>query len=155
MFALKLFLGISCVFACVKLSNLKAKNIKEELYYYSSVCISCDSLISGLSYSKQTVKELLNVDYPSETFVLTVRSYFDEKELVFPSFITTEEEITLNNYFNLLGKSNSTAQKTAILSYKDVFLKLQDEKKKKYDKSYSAIIKVGFSLGVMLFILVI
>ncbi len=155
MFALKILVGISCILACVKLSSLKAKNIKEELYYYASACISCDSLVSGLSYSKRTVKELLNVDYPSETFVITVRCYLEDKELIFPDFISIEEKITLNNYFGLLGKSSSDAQKTAILSYKDVFLKIQDEKKKKYDKCYSAITKVGFSLGIMLFILVI
>ncbi len=155
MFLVKIAVGICCVYACVRISSWKANKLKEDLLYYDSVVMSCDKILSGLSYSKSTICELLNVDYSSVEYAKTVRSYIKNENLYYPSFLSSEEVFTLNTYFSLLGKSDTKTQKNAILSHKNTFQKIQEDKKKQYDKNYYAIIKVGFSLGIMLFILVI
>lgn len=155
MFLIKVIFGCFCVYFCVITAKNKGKSYKEEYLFWDSVCISCDALISDLSYAKRAVSKSLNVDYSSKIYANVVLDFISGNRLSFPSFISNEEEIKLNAFFDCIGKSDASTQKNAILSYKNDFYKSYIQSKQKYDKNYSAILKVGFSLGVMLFILVI
>ncbi|MBQ3235587.1 MAG: hypothetical protein IJA97_05470 [Clostridia bacterium] len=155
MFLIKIAFGALCVYTSIKIAKTKAMAFKEEYYFWESVVLSCDVLISDLSYKKSEVNASLNVDYPSESYAKIVASFIKGEEMLFPKFISQDDKIKLENFFSTIGASNSNTQKTAIISQKTDFLKCREISKNKFDKNYSAIIKVGFAVGIMLLILVI
>ena len=155
MFLIKFSVGVLCVITCVKIASIKASKIKSELKFYDSLVIACDSLIAGLSYSKATLKEILNVDYPSESFRVLIKNFLNEEKIEILENLTEDENLKVNSFLYSLGKSDAKTQKSTVLSYKNDFLRKREEMKKKYDKNYSLILKIGFSIGLMLFILVI
>ena len=71
------------------------------------------------------------------------------------ALIFQEEKFNILSFFNELGKSDSNSQKLTLNFYKDYFLKVLTEKNNEYKKTYALTLKVGFSIGVMLFVLVI
>lgn len=155
MFLIKFSVGVLCIVTCVKIASIKASKIKSELNFYDSLVIACDSLVAGLSYSKATLKEILNVDYPSESFRILIKDFLNEQPIEILESLTEDEKLKVNSFLSSLGKSDAKTQKSTVLSYKNDFLSKREEMKKKYDKNYSLILKIGFSIGLMLFILVI
>ena len=155
MFLIKLILGVFCIYTCVKISTIKCDKIKEEYLFWSSVCISCDSLVSNLSFKKSMVYDALNVDYPSFEYAKLISQYLKGDKLNFPKFLSAEDVLKLNTFLLEVGKSDSKTQKNAILSYKSDFSKNLEISRCNYKKNYGVTRKVGFSIGVMLMILVI
>ncbi len=155
MFALKILVGFLSVYCSYKLAKFKALKYKEVYYFWDSVCIACDLLISDLSYKKSAIKSVLNVDYPSETFAKLIGDYLLDNECNFPNFISAENTIKLNGFISSVGKSDSETQKKSILSYKNEFIKIKEESKIYFNKNYNLTVKIGVLIGIMLFILVI
>lgn len=155
MFVLKLLLGTLSVYFSYKIAKQKAIKLKETYYFWDSVCIACDLLITDLSYKKRAVLTVLNVDYPSETFAKLLGSYLSGEDFSIPKFISDENKIKLNSFIFSIGKSDSNTQKELMLSYKNEFLKIKEESKLQFNKSYVLTIKIGVLIGIMLFILVI
>lgn len=155
MFLIKILLGILCVHLCSKIAITKANAIKESYLFWESASTCCGLLLQEFSYKKRPIKSLIEYNYLSSDFLILLSSYVKNEELEFPSYINFQEEIRLKSFFEELGKSDSETQKLAINSYKTEFSSLSIEKKAEYKKQYSLTLKVGFSIGVMLFIMVI
>lgn len=155
MFILKFCLGICLIFISTKIASLKAKNLKEKHLYFNSALIMCENLETELMYLKRPLKDALNIDYPSFYFAKTVKHVIDGEESFYPNFLTLDEIGKLDLLFSNLGKTDADSQIAYVSSSKMEFIKLSNEKREEYLKSYSTTLKIGFLIGLMLFILVI
>lgn len=154
MFVIKVLIGVLCAFSCCLISKRKADVYKEKVYYFNSLVLACEYLISDLMFKKRNLKEILSVSYPSNYFLETINDYFNGVES-YPDFLTDEEVVVISEFFSQLGKGDSNSQINALKLYKSEFSKIRDDKKNVFDKNYKVTIKVGFSIGIMLFVLVI
>ena len=156
MFAIKFIFGVLLVVLSTKIAVIKAKTLKEKYLYYSSAKLMCEGLESELLYFKRPLNEALNIDYPSFYFAKTVKSVIENGYIdAYPEFLTLEERGKFDGLFLQLGRTDTEAQKACILSNKEDFLKLESEKRVEYNKFYTLTLKLGFLIGVMLFVLVI
>ena len=154
MFIVKLLIGALSVVLCLIIAKNKAEYIKERYYYFNSLVNSCDLIKTDLLYKKRSIREILSVNFQSSDFLQTLNAYFEDEKW-FPSYLTNEELVLVTEYFSVLGKGDTTSQINALTSFKEEFSKIAIEKKKEFEKSYKVTLKVGFSIGIMLFILVI
>ena len=71
------------------------------------------------------------------------------------TFLSAEDKALVDNYFSMLGKADSMAQKAYFSSVKDVLKKAEADaisESKKYGDLY---VKMGFLLGLLILILII
>lgn len=73
----------------------------------------------------------------------------------FFSLLTKEQDYYVNNFFSVLGKSDSISQKTQISTYSCYFNKELENAKFDYEKKGKIFSKLGILFGVFLSILVI
>ena len=69
--------------------------------------------------------------------------------------LTQKEKDDVIAFFSGLGVKNSQAEEILVNSFIKTFLECEAEKNKLYKKYYSTYLKIGFSVGFMLFLLVI
>ena len=154
MFLIKVSLGVSLVVLCCCVAKNKANIVKEKVYYFNSLILACDFIKSDLLFKKRNLNEILSVNYPSYDFLQTVNDYFIGKN-TYPDYLTNEELVLIKEFFSMLGGSDANSQITALELFKTEFSKIRDDKKREYDKNYKVTLKVGFSIGIMLLVVVI
>lgn len=155
MFLVKIALGIACVYLTTKIAVSKANSFKESYLFYQSVLECCNLLLIEFSYKKRPLKALLEYEFISSDFCNSITNYINNQKFEFPTWLGEKDELKLKSFFQELGKSDVEAQKIAINSYKLEFENILIDKKSEYKKQYSLTLKVGFMVGVMLFIMVI
>jgi stage III sporulation protein AB len=112
-------------------------------------------LLKEFSYKKRPLKALLDSDFISADFNNSIHSYVKNQNYEFPKWLDEKESSRVKNFFEELGKSDVETQKLAINSFKTEFEGVLFDKKNEYKKQYTLTLKVGFMVGVMLFIMVI
>lgn len=155
MFIIKIILGVSCVIICSKIAINRANLIKFKYLYFESALMLCNSMLCDIEYKKSSLSKNLSLKFSSYDFTQTVNYFIKNNQVLTPNYLLEEEKINVNAFFNELGKSDTNSQKLSLNFYKNYFLKLSNEKKLEYSKTYQITLKVGFSIGVMLFVLVI
>ena len=156
MFAIKLIFGVILIFLSSKIAVIKAKNHKEKYLYYLSAKLMCKNLEGELLYLRRPINQALDIDYPSFYYAKTVNSVIlGEKTIFYPDFLTVDEISKFELLFEQLGKTDSNSQMAYVLSCKEDFVKIENEKRLEYQKFYSLTLKIGFLIGVALFVLVI
>ena len=155
MFLVKIMLGVACVYFCSKIAVSKANLYKESYQYYQSCVECCNLLLIEFSYKKRPLKALLEYEFISSDFSDSIKNYINYQNYEFPKWLDEKETLRIKTFFEELGKSDIQTQKLAITSYKSEFESILIDKKNEYKKQYSLTLKVGFMVGVMLFIMVI
>lgn len=155
MFLIKILVGVACVYLCCKIAVSKANSYKDAYLYYQSCVECCNLLLIEFSYKKRPLKSLLEYDFVSSDFSKSLNDYINYQNLEFPKWLDEKEVLRLKTFFDELGKSDVETQKLAINSNKIEFENVLIDKKSEYKKQYSLTLKVGFMVGVMLFIMVI
>ena len=155
MFLIKILVGVACVYLCCKIAVSRANLYKDSYLYYESLLECCNLLLKEFSYKKRPLKALLDSDYISADFNNSIHSYVKNQNYEFPKWLDEKESSRLKNFFEELGKSDVETQKLAINSFKTEFESVLYDKKSEYKKQYTLTLKVGFMVGVMLFIMVI
>lgn len=155
MFLIKLLIGVLSIIVCVKISKNKANEIKNSYDFFESLILTCDTLSCEMSYSKRPLKCLSNLNYQSYDYFNFISNFINYEKINYPCYLTDGEILKIKAFMNLLGKSDSISQKELICSFREEFAKISQEKRLKYQKTYGLTLKVGFSVGVMLFIMVI
>ncbi|MBR5439660.1 MAG: hypothetical protein IKV61_05560 [Clostridia bacterium] len=155
---LRLIIGVLAIIIFTKIGVNRSK-IHEQIYiYYSDLCIFCNYYISELKFSKQQLKTLLNKEYASSEFLLTLNSFFSKKNneiQYFPLFLSEIELNKLNSFFNIIGKGDSESQKGLISSFLEDFTNLKNLKYNELTKYKSFYKKLGFYVGLIMLIMVI
>lgn len=152
---LRISLGALLGFFIYLISKDKAERLKNKKLYYNSLISSCDAVYRELSYSKRNVLDALNLDYSSSDFVKTLNNYYlKNKTFVLPNYLCEDEVLKVKEYLNLLGKTDTESQKTAIISYKTEFENYYLQAEKEFIRNYHLIKKLGVIICVMVVIVV-
>ena len=155
MFLVKLIVGALCVITCVKIAKSKAESLKITSNFWQALIDFCNAMVIDLSYKKSTLKELFSKDYNCNDFNNFLKKYEYSGDFEFPSYVLEDEKMLISSFFSYLGKSDSEAQKQYLLAKQTEFVSILHKKMKYQNKFYSVILTVGFSVGLMLFVMVI
>ena len=155
MFLVKLSLGVACIYLCSKIAISKANTLKESYLFWESAVSLCNQLLMEFSYKKRPIKVASSIGYSSNDFKSVVNAFINGSEIEFPSYLSKLEILKVKSFLSELGKSDCNTQKMALNSYKSDFESVLVDKKLQYKKTYSVTLKVGFSVGVMMLIMVI
>lgn len=155
MFVVKLVVGALSIITCVKIAKNKADTLKNVTNFWQAVIDFSNEMLINLSYKKSAISELFSRDFNSYDFNKLLKNYLSTGDFEYPDYILDDEKLLLNSFFLYLGKSDTEAQKTFIKSKETTFLNIKEKKQSYENKFYQVVVKVGFSVGVMLFILVI
>lgn len=155
MFLVKLGIGTICVYLCSKIATFKANELKDRCLFWESAVKLCNVLLQEFSYKKRPIKIAISTQYSSNDFKRLLNGYVNGSNLDFPKYLTDVEVFKIKTFLDELGKSDSETQKIALNSYKTEFEGIAIDKKLEYKKTYSVTLKVGFSVGIMMLIMVI
>ena len=155
MFIVKLLIGLISVYVCTKIAKSKAVCLKEVTLFWQSLVDLCKIIEIDLSYKKSPINEIFLKDFCSCDFNKFIKIYVKTNEFCFPNYVLDEEKPLIKSFILSLGKSDSASQRLFAESKEVLFKELRDKKAVAENKFYSVILKVGFSVGVMLFIMVI
>lgn len=151
----KLFLSLSglvvCVFFGIKISS-KYKKEKETIQYIINFN---KNLIINLEYKKENlVTFITNYDKTNEILSCYLKQI--KKDKISFNFIKNQNiKSVLENYFLLLGKSDSFSQIEYLKSYEKTFDNLLADYKKTNENKIILYPKLGVFGGLILFVLLI
>ena len=154
MFVLKLIIGIGAIVLAVKIAKDKSDVIKNEYLYFNGLVNFCDKVLSDLSYKKSKLERLLTLEFNSKDLNLTLSTFKNEK-IIFPAFLSKDEEYLIMDFLTTLGKSDVESQIKNVIAFKKEFIKICNVKYERYTKTNKLFVKLGFVSGLLIFILVI
>ena len=73
----------------------------------------------------------------------------------YPTFLKGENLSAIKDFFQKLGTGDTLASKLFVKSYKNVFVKRQEDLNDKYKKHCNLYLKLGFMFGLTLMVIVI
>lgn len=154
---MKIFLCLFVLIIFTALGYIYALKYKERKKFYNDFNIFNKNLANEISFSQNTIVSIVkNIDTNS-TFNKTINSYFIENIKKFEkiSFLNEDE----NKFYELYLKKIGTADKDSQLNYlKQIGDTLRDKLKaceNDYSKYYLTSIKMGFLLGLIVFVFLI
>ena len=160
----KFLLGISIVAFTSFCGYLLAKKYRQKKNFFSQLVLFNERFLSELTYFRRPIREFMfSYTYRGEFLLLLQKFFHKHRNLTFQeilndatySFLKEEEKALVINYFSMLGKADSAAQKTYFSSLKDVLKKTESDciaESKKYGDLY---VKIGFLFGLLILILII
>ncbi len=157
MLLFKLILGVSVILLFLKIAKNKNESKKQvyELYYH--LYILCEDFYNEMLYKKTPINDFLKKRNGNKLFNNIIDSYINNKldKSLFNKDFTDSEIDAILTFFSSLYDANTESVKNTLLSYKNQFYKWyieRNEKAKKYAVLYT---KIGFSVGLMIMIVVL
>lgn len=158
----KFILGCFAVVVCTFLGKKFTDKYLQKLLYYESLQSFNLNLKSNLRFKRDSILNLLDNEYKCKDFCLTLQSFktcvfTDGKfsDVFFPDWFDLEDLNFLTEYLLNLGKGNSSSEKEFI----DAYQILIDEKLVKIKDNNCKFSKLGkrlgFSVGMAVFILIL
>lgn len=160
----KFLLGIAIVAFTSFCGYLLAKKYRQKKHFFSQLALFNERFLSELAYFRRPIREFIFAySYSGEFFQFLNDSFYKNTQISFHdilnsstyAFLKGEEKVFVVNYFSMLGKADSIAQKAYFSSMKDMLKKAEIDainENKKYGDLY---IKMGFLLGLLILILII
>ena len=160
----KFLLGIAIVAFTSFCGYLLAKKYRQKKKFFSQFVLFNERFLSELAYFRRPIREFIFAySYQGEFFQFLEESFSQNALVSFQSvlntnaytFLSAEDKALVDNYFSMLGKADSMAQKAYFSSVKDVLKKAEADaisESKKYGDLY---VKMGFLLGLLILILII
>lgn len=167
---IKLFLCIVVIFVSSYIGVMISKRYKlREILFFDFVTF-CNNYEANLEFFQKDlnvfVMEFCKTSSKEFSNIMTERGmgeYYDKNSNIkfMEKFnnsisITTEEQSKyINNFLNILGKSDATSQKTQLATYKYYFLKQLEDAKLLYEKRGKLYSKLGMLTGIFLSVLMV
>lgn len=153
---MKLVFGIVAVAALTLLGKCFSEKYKRKSEFFESLYYFNRDLSSNISYKKDSLSVLTKKKYASEDFNRVLNNAFESDEFCeLPRYLSNGEIDFLREYFNSIGK-NTTCGEVEYIEHADVIIKSYRDETKKFEVKYSPLyVKLGFSLGLTVFILMI
>ena len=152
---LKVFIGALFIVICVKIGKIKADSIKNEYLFFYDLRSFVKEYEQNLSFTKKDVKSFITLSYTSNELNELLKSYLNGAELVLPNYLSVKETADITAFFNNLGVSDTKTELLSVKNYYQIFNDYVLLKNEKYKKYYSVYLKIGFSVGIMLLVMVI
>ena len=161
----KFFLGLAIVAFTSFCGYVFTKKYRKRKSFFSQLSEFNERFLSEISYYRRPINEFVSKYTYKGEFDEFLRGYFSNiqepsaldnvlEDDMF-SFLTNEEKGYIYDYFSMLGKGNSEAQKAYFSSVKDGLVKLKtlaETDVKRYGDLY---VKLGFLCGLLILILIL
>lgn len=139
---------IVCVLIGYKCSE---KYVLREKFYMDFAGFN-DKLINEILYTQKTLSQVMGLIDADGEFYKVVKNYVVDKKFQNVGYLSEQENDAVRNYLTVIGKGDKISQ-TQLLKSEKVNI---DEKKSKSEqekgKYRSLYIKVGFMVGLIIFI---
>ena len=163
---LKFILGVLIIAFTSFCGYLLAGKYRKRKLFFRQLCEFNQRFLSEIDYYRRPIEEFAagyaykgEFHHLLETFFqgLENRSFFDRAYVNAPeySFLKEDEKNTLEDYFLMLGRGDSSSQKGYFSSMKDKLILLSTNAENAYKKYGDLYIKIGFLCGLLLLILII
>ena len=155
---MKIFIGLILLCFCVFISYMLSEKYTLRKKFYNSFLTFCKRLKNEVTFSKETLLSILKKDLDkNDLFFKGLRKRFYNQDNIKVSFnFLSEDEIDyFKSFIENIGKTNAVQQYEFLSgTEKVIFEKLVvvQEEEKKYKSLY---LKLGFLLGLLIFILII
>lgn len=155
---MKIFFGVLSVFLCVAVAYKMSDKYIERRKFYESFNDFNKKLKNEVYFTRKTIVSVLEENQnKNDFFYKSVREYYhnNKKRIRNIKVFSEEESDFFNKYLDVLGVSDGISQINhieAAENYISEKLNQSIENEKKYRSLY---IKLGFLLGLLIFILII
>ena len=151
---IKIIFGVISVAACTAGGYWLSLRFVKRRAFFLDFCAFNQLMQREVGFAKSTLKEIFaKADYGAE-FTQPIRMFEDKKAIELPLLNKRENEF-LQSYFRVLGKTDSATQLAFFNAQKapiEGYLNTAKEDETKYRPLY---IKLGFLIGLILFVIML
>ncbi len=163
---IKFLLGMTIVAFTSLCGRMLAKKYRVRREFFKQFKEFNERFLSEISYTRRPLKTFAQSYTYHGEFQALLRDYFHALDERLPtgvpfferenySFLTEEEERTVENYFLMLGKGDSASQKGYFSSMRDKLSAMQTESEKDAKRYGDLYVKLGFLCGLLILILIV
>ena len=163
---LKVVFGVAIVAFGTFCGYIFTKKYRRRKSFFVQLYEFNERFINEISYYRRPLIEFSSTFVYKGEFQVCLQTFFHsmnngvpfladglDKDVFY--FLTSEEKTTLQDYFQMLGKGDSTSQKAYFSSVKERLSKLQTEAVSACKKYGDLYIKLGFLCGLFILILIL
>ncbi len=160
----KFLLGCAIVAFASAFGRLLAKKYRQRKLFFKQLREFNERFLSEIAYERRPLKAFLNAYSYQGEFAQLLRGYYAALEEDAPagasvceeiSFLSEEEKRTVDDYFLMLGRGDSVAQRGYFSAAKERLVAMQttaEVEEKRYGDLY---VKLGFLCGLLILILIV
>ena len=155
---MKIFLGILVILFSTFIGYILSKKYTKLKNFYCNFDNFNKMLKTEIAFSQKTLKEIIDEKYSiNNDFLFSFKLYLENKEnfCLNINYLSSDEKAFLLEYFENIGKTEKGSQLEFLKKAEErlsTFYKNAIELDKKYKTLY---IKLGFLIGLIIFILII
>ncbi len=158
----KFLLGIAIVAFTSFCGYYLAKKYRKRQSFYVQWWEFNERFLGEIAYYRRPLGEFLSKYTYKNEFGMFLNSFYislqQEKKLrvmMYPDFLTEEEKRELQDYFSMLGRGDSGAQKAYFSAIKDMLTKRKTESLEACKKYGDLYVKLGFLIGLFILVLIV
>lgn len=153
---MNLFLGVLSLLSCTAIGYfLSVKFTDRKNFYYDFVSFN-EKLINEVSFGQRTVLSLINEENTKKrAFGIVLSDLIKGKKKVEIKFLSDDEISFLSDYAAGLGKSDRKTQITFLSGYQNTLSEKKKRAETELGKYKDLYVKIGFLLGLIIFIALI
>ena len=155
MFFLKFAAGISAVITVSFFAKTKCKKMRSEYEFFNALNEYLKSVKSAAGYKKAKISEISVENTDFKEFLGNFPVTGKLSDLTAPEYLTEAEKLKIATLFSFIVSADANSLNEALNSYISEFGGITDEKRANLLKRKPVYLKVGFAVGLMLFIMVI
>ncbi len=155
---LKIVIGISVVFFTTFLGKKFSDKFVGRDKFMAALISFNNRLITNLSFKRESIPEFIVNDFGNDDFNSTLSGIDftkDDLGLSFPDYIKKDDSKIFRDYFIAIGKQSEYAENEYLRSMNDVFSEMKKKTSIEAEKARPLGLKIGFSLGVIIFIIIL
>ena len=152
---MNIFIGILCTIISTFLGYYFAEKYILRKKFYNDFYYFNKNLYNQISFNKKTIIDIIQEKKENSYFNNVLKSYFIEKNFLLNKHFTVDENEFVLEYLSNIGASDYNTQKKYITEIEGLIKEkkqLSEVEEKKYKKVY---IKLGFTIGVIIFIILL
>jgi hypothetical protein len=158
----KIFLGCAFIIFCTTIGKKTTDKYKLKLDYFECLYNFNNALKQNLMHRQENILNLVNVDTFCQDFKATLSSFKLSKQnettnldIYFPDWADDEDKVFLLNYFSLLGKGNLQSEMENMLYHEEIINEKLNKIADKNSKFSKLGQKLGFAVGMTVFIIIL
>lgn len=161
---IKFLLGLAIVCLCTCFGYLLASNYRNRKHFYKEMRDFNERFLNEISYYKRPLGEFIIKYKYNGYFELLIRAFQQQLnksaqpkfvDLRDFAFLKKEETGFIDDYFQMLGRGDSSSQKAYFSAMKEEIQKRYNLAESEYKKYGDLYIKLGFLCGLFLLILIV
>lgn len=153
---IKLLLGLCVIAFCVLLGYLAAGKYRARKVFFAEYLLFHERYLTELTYLRKPLSELLQEHSYQGDFGKQVEEFARTRQApTAPKYLTLEEAKLHGNYFSMLGKGDSAAEKNFFSAQTPTLREKKEASEQEAKKRGELYLKLGLLAGLALVILII